>query len=159
MSLAACIPYLCISVCQPWAWAIVQGHKRIANRVFGCCDQLPRVMLIHAGKSEREMVGGMQRLRDRAMVMGVAEAVPSGPGELRFGCIIGCAVLMGCTHGAAEALRMAGGLAQRGFMERGKCYWVFAHPTAFAQPVPWVGQLGVFAVPGRIVQDQVPGVL
>jgi hypothetical protein len=41
----------CLTVCQPWAWAIVHGRKHVENRTWATDYRGP--LLIHAGGSRR----------------------------------------------------------------------------------------------------------
>ena len=86
-----------LSVQQPWAWAIVEGHKRVENRTWTTKHR--GEVLIHAGANVRgpEEFEGLQRehhLRapsrieiDRGRIVGVAEltAVVTRKDAKRFG--------------------------------------------------------------------------
>ena len=83
-----------LSIMQPWAWLIVNGHKSIENRSWRCHQR--GQILIHAGKKiDKEP---WQDLRDRwHPVMGTAlasEIVP--PEHLDCGGIVGTAEIVDC---------------------------------------------------------------
>lgn len=115
---------LCLSIRQPWAWLIVNGHKDIENRGWPT-NRIGKI-LIHAGK-------GMTRdeyddARDVADDLGVA--IPKF-GDLERGGIVGRATISGC-------------------VDRSRSPWFFG-PYGFvlvdAAPLPFVqcrGQLGFF---------------
>lgn len=118
----------CLSVQQPWSWAIIHGPKRIENR--GWLTSYRGPMLIHAGKSK-------VRIGDY------------GPGEppessLDFGAILGVVELYDCVQ-----LRSVKG---QPFAEGPWC-WLLRDVRAFDQPVEYRGAQGLFEVPESVVRD------
>lgn len=77
----------CLSIKQPWAWAIVAGHKDIENRTWPTSYRGP--VLIHAGKtdsfdlSDDDLAGAFEGMNDvtlpehmdRGGIIGIAEIV------------------------------------------------------------------------------------
>lgn len=118
----------CLSVQQPWAWAIINGPKRIENRTWFTWHR--GRLLIHAGKSK-------VRIGDY------------GPGEppqsqLVFGAILGVAQLDDCVH--IERVR------GEPFAEGPWC-WLLSDVRAFERPVPYSGSQGLFEVPYDMVPE------
>jgi hypothetical protein len=85
-----------LSIMQPWAWLIVNGHKAIENRNWRCHYRGP--VLIHAGKKlDKEP---LQDLRDRwHPVMGTMLANEIvAPDHLDCGGIVGEAEIVDCVE-------------------------------------------------------------
>lgn len=122
----------CLTVAQPWAWAIIHGPKRIENRTWRCSHIGP--LLIHAGKS-REWIGSHD-----------PEALPNCPEEDDFvyGAIIGMVTMVGCE----PITRQLG----RAFAEGPWC-WMLCDPVAF-HPVPYRGAQGLFDVPQSVIGNE-----
>lgn len=79
-----------LSIQQPWAWLIVNGHKDIENRSRGFTYRGP--ILIHAGK-----------VRDRDfMPLGLPDICREIPRDLQYGGIVGIADIVDCvTHSSS----------------------------------------------------------
>lgn len=71
-----------LSIRQPWAWAIIAGHKRIENRSWQTAYRGP--LLIHAGG--RMSASDLDALRVRALDEGF---VMPRAADLKLGGIIG----------------------------------------------------------------------
>lgn len=80
---------------QPWAWAIIEGHKRVENRTWRVSHRGPLVIV--AGSSTASLARGRSFLRglgieppaelDRSCILGVvtlADIVPSSLCDDRF---------------------------------------------------------------------------
>src|SRR5687768_17402022 len=121
---------LCLSVQQPWAWAIVTGIKRVENRVWPTAYRGP--LLIHAGKSK-------SRLGDEG------DSLPGLPpyDELPYGAVVGVVELVDCVRPEAVA-----GLP---FAEGPWCF-VLAGARELT-PVPYSGQQRLFHVPDSVVPE------
>lgn len=80
-----------LSIRQPWAWLIVNGHKDIENRNWPTRYRGP--VLIHAGK-------GMTIAEyDEAQAVAFAQGVQlPAPDKLKRGGIVGRAVVTGCVE-------------------------------------------------------------
>ena len=117
----------CLSVQQPWAWAIIHGPKRIENRSWPTSYRGP--LVIHAGKSK-------VRLGD----FGPGEPAEA---ELVFGAILGTVELVDCVKLSA--------VRGQPFADGPYC-WIVTKPMALQQPVPYRGQQGLFDVPDDVMQ-------
>lgn len=73
-----------LSIQQPWAWAIVEGHKRVENRTWLTPYRGP--VLIHAGVTVRG--AEIEYLRDEFRLK------PPTRSEIDRGCIVGVAELV-----------------------------------------------------------------
>lgn len=112
---------LTLSIQQPWAWAIVNGHKDIENRSWPTAVR--GLVLVHAGK--RVDKDGFD---DIEMISGIKV-----PADLPVGGIVGVVRIVDCVN--AHASRWFFG--EWGFvLSEGR-------PLPF---VPYRGQLGFFEV-------------
>jgi hypothetical protein len=111
-----------LTVCQPHAWAIIHGDKRVENRTWPSNHR--GLLLIHSGKSR-------ERLR--------CTRYPGQPpdSELAFGALIGLVFMYGC--GRPEQFTSP-------YAEGPWCH-AFSEVVPLAEPVPWRGTLGYFDVP------------
>lgn len=81
-----------LSIMQPWAWLIVNGHKDIENRDWRCHRRGP--ILIHAGKRvDRDAMVDLRA--GRHPVTGERLAI-NLPETFETGGIVGEAVITGC---------------------------------------------------------------
>lgn len=144
MTLTRPLPTKALSIRQPWAWLIVNGHKDIENRTWVSGHRGPT--LIHAAK-------GMTRGKyEDAFIFAVNWCGFRGHfprfDELQRGGIVGVADVVACVPSKrrSSAWHVEG---QNGFALRG------AMPLPF---VPMNGRLGFFEVPAdvldRIIQNQ-----
>jgi ASCH domain len=143
MTMTRPIPTKALSIRQPWAWLIVNGHKDIENRSWATRFRGP--VLIHAAK-------GMTRLEYSAALLmfdqaGIRAHFPRLE-DLQRGGIVGVAEVAGCVP-----------------PERRTSYWHMPGCQGFAmrgaQPLPFTplaGRLGFFDVPAdvlsQIIQNQ-----
>jgi len=105
-----------LTICQPWAWAIVHGPKRVENRRWPTRYRGP--LLIHAGKSHDWLGTDLhERLHPPAY-------------EMAYGAIVGLATLSSVT-----AL-WPGASHPNPWAEGPWCWWL-RDVHAFARPVPW----------------------
>lgn len=111
---------LTLSIKQPWAWLIVNGHKDIENR--GWKTELRGRILIHAGKKH----DGSPAAWDWP---GIAR-----PDHLDYGGIVGEAEIVDCVTASASPWFQG----PYGFVIRN------ARPLPFR---PFRGQLGFFQAP------------
>ena len=116
-----------LTICQPWAWAIVHGAKRIENRTWrtGFRGRLA----IHAGMSRRWLLG--------EVVLPDGTPVPPAT-SLMFGAIVGTATLVDCVQDIAAPAA----LRDNAFAE-GPWYWVLDEVVA-CDPIPCRGALGLW---------------
>jgi hypothetical protein len=118
-----------LSVCQPWAWAIVHGLKTIENRYRRTHYRGP--LVIHASRSRRYC---------RSDYPDLLPGLPPWD-ELDFGALIGVVEVVDClpaTEVASEPLAV------------GPWCWVVrgARPI---RPVSFRGRVAFFEVPDRLV--------
>lgn len=123
---------MALSVCQPWAWLIVSGHKAIENRTWPTRHRGP--LLIHASKSQT-YAGAWSEL---------AVDVPELPewNKLVFGAVVGKVRLVD--------VRSFSDVRGRRWAEGPFC-WMLEDPQAFERPVPFSGKLKLFPVPPEIM--------
>lgn len=132
-----------LTVCQPWAWAIVHGPKRVENRTWGTPYRGP--LLIHAGKSCNWLV---PTLND-------GTRVPVG--ALYFGAAVGVAHLAACVNlsayrrGAITSLPDAVREALDTPFAEGPYCWVLADVRALPEPIPLAGLMGLWDVPPDVL--------
>ena len=115
-----------LTVCQPYAWALIHGPKGIENRTWP--TRYRGSLLIHAGLS-RKWLGRVEP--------GELPGCPP-PDELVYGAFIGAVTLYDCLP--YERVQ------NEPFTEGPWC-WMLGHPVAFDPPVPYRGQRGLFDVP------------
>ena len=116
-----------LSICQPWAWAILHAGKRVENRTWR--TPYRGQLLIHASKSRRLLTGDY-----RALVPGL-RGLPTD--QLPFGALVGVVELVDCVP-----FRQVAGDP---FAEGPWC-WLLADPRPLPALVPWKGRLGLFDV-------------
>lgn len=123
---------IALSIRQPWAWLIVNGHKDIENRSWS--TQVRGRFLVHAGQTmtKREYADVVEILLDDPRLEHLALKMPDMK-ELPRGGIVGEADLLGCTTASASPW----------FMGEVGLLVANARPLPFA---PVKGQLGFFAV-------------
>ena len=117
-----------LSIKQPWAWLIVNGHKDVENRSWYTSYRGP--VLIHAGKKiDNEFLEIINHLPASAHLVPRLSTLDTGG-------IIGIAEIVGCVT-KSESPWFFG---EYGFLIRN------ARPIPF---VPYRGQLGFFEVEGE----------
>jgi hypothetical protein len=118
-----------LSVCQPWAWAIVHGLKTIENRSRPTSHRGP--LAIHASRSRRYLG---EDFADLLPCLPPAE-------QLDFGALVGVVEVVGCVP-LAEV--------EGNPFAVGPWCWLLARARRI-RPVPFKGQVGLFLVPDRLV--------
>ena len=128
----------CLSVRQPWAWLIVNGHKTVENRTWS--TGFRGRLLVHAGKTldENYLAEVQQSL---ALEFGDAAPVIPPMDQLERGGIVGEAVVTGCVT------------------EHPSRYFTgpFGFVLAEAKPLPFVpvrGMQGFFNVPAHLIETE-----
>lgn len=116
-----------LSVKQPFAWAIIEGRKRVENRLWTTNYRGP--VLIHAGVTVCGQVE-FDGLKDTFRLV-----APSRAGIDR-GCIVGVVELVDVVT-RKNAKRF-------GRWFQGRYGWVFRDPVALRKPVKLKGQLGLY---------------
>lgn len=118
----------CLTVRNPWAWAIIHAGKSVENRQRRTAHRGP--LLIHAGLKVEPL-----------------DVYPSGlivPADARTGpgTIIGVVAVVDCVPLA----EMNGNP-----WASGPWCWILANPRPLT-PIPWVGMPGLFDVPDELVR-------
>jgi hypothetical protein len=118
-----------LSVCQPWAWAIVTGIKRVENRSRPTRHRGP--LVIHASRSRR------------SLGQDFGELLPNLPPveQLDFGALIGVVEIVGCVP-VAEV--------EGDPFAVGPWCWLLANARRI-QPARFRGLVSLFKVPDRLV--------
>jgi hypothetical protein len=119
-----------LSVRQPLAWLIVQGHKDIENRTWKTRYRGP--FFVHAGAALASDIEGIRRWARRRFAIEIPEDLPRGG-------IVGVANLDDCV----ERSRSPWFGGEIGFVLSR------ARPTRF---VPMAGKLGFFGVPAGVAR-------
>ncbi len=123
----------CLSVRQPWAWAIIHAGKDVENRNWP--TKYRGKLVIHAGKScslsEYEYAAA-----DIAKTSGKR---PPPLDELPRGCIVGVVDLVDCVEDSESE-----------WAQEDSVHWVVRSPVP-CQPRPLKGMLGLFEVDPRLV--------
>jgi hypothetical protein len=123
----------CISILQPYAWLIVNGHKDIENR--GWSTGFRGRILIHAGKkySRRDHDEYAESLfEDFGIQLPRFEDMPLGG-------IVGSATITDCVKEHPSRWKMADS-------------WGFVLSAQRVRPfVAYRGQLGIFQVPADVI--------
>lgn len=117
----------CLSIRQPWAWAILAGHKPVENRTWATRYRGP--LAVHAAL--RYDYAGEKWMLDTLDI--------HPPADLPRGGIIGRVMLRDCiTHHES-----------RWFV--GPFGFLLEEPVPIPV-IPWRGQLGLFCVPDELVE-------
>lgn len=119
----------CLTVCQPWAWAIVAGPKGIENRTW--FTPYRGLILIHAGASR-----GWLNSATPAELPGLPPV-----DQLVFSAFVGVARVVDCV--AKSRLRKDHPYAE------GPWCWVLADRRPI-KPVPARGALGIWEIPDDV---------
>ncbi|WP_242095447.1 ASCH domain-containing protein [Sphingomonas sp. CROZ-RG-20F-R02-07] len=129
-----------ISLWQPWASAVILGHKRIETRHWS--TPFTGRMAVHAAKrwtrEERDDAEAFARQIDPRL------ATPP------LGAILGTVRLVRCEPSEAfshisQIERMLGNFAP------GRFGWILDDVRAFAEPIPFKGAQGFFDVPDELI--------
>lgn len=124
-----------ITVCEPYASAIIFGPKRVENR--GSRWHFRGRLLIHAGKS-RKYMGTLNAME--------LDAWPEyDESKLVFGAILGSVEVYDCV-----VLRRQMSDDPWAF---GPWCLLLRAPIAFPKPIPYRGALGLFDVPDSILPN------
>lgn len=114
----------CLTVCQPYAWAIVKGIKPVENRTKN--TRFRGRLYIHSGKSEK-MLYPTHKL---------ANGIVVPKEELIFGAIIGYVDVID----SAPML-----IAPPNPFNIGPFCWVLENAVMLQDPIQWRGALGIFS--------------
>jgi hypothetical protein len=126
-----------LSIRQPWAWLIVNGHKPVENREWSTTYRGP--LLIHAGKT---LTRKYYEQVATALAEQLGAAAPTLPPfeALQLGGVVGQAELVDCVTDHSSAYFT------------GPFGFVMTNPEPLPF-VPWKGQLNFFDVPRRFITE------
>jgi hypothetical protein len=133
-----------LTICQPYAFAILEGVKRVENRSWPIPYRGP--LAIHAGKS-RDYMGDLTDEQWEVLHGMIPE---KGLNIACFGAIVGLVDVIGCLSIDEYQRRFPGDIWAFGDW----CH-VYANPRKLKTPIPWRGQLGVFEIPDEIIKEAI----
>lgn len=136
-----------LTIHQPWAWAIVAGHKKIENRTWRPPLRLiGKRIAIHAGK-KRPCPNAQQAVRELA-------GPESMPNDLPLGVVVGHVLLTGfaaplwnVVHHPDPFLTLSAVQDDPWFI--GPIAWLLDEAVALDQPVPAKGRQGLWEWEGE----------
>lgn len=112
-----------LTVRQPWASLIIEGHKNIENRSKPIKHRGP--LVIHAGlRTEQDALARYGHLL-------------KNPDNLPSGAVLGTVEVIDCVEGSRSR-----------WAEPGYYHWVLADPRPLPKPIPAEGSLGMWRVEG-----------
>jgi hypothetical protein len=126
-----------ITICQPYAAAIMSGAKKVENRNWFTSHRGP--LAIHAGKSKSWMDD----------FEAVSRSVPGLTHDsLMFGALLGFVQVIDCKPVTLYE-------HQYGYDEwaYGEFCWVLRNPVMLRKPLVMSGKLGLFDVPDDALED------
>jgi hypothetical protein len=113
---------IALTVKQPWAQLIIDGHKEIENRSWPTKHRGP--LVIHAGLG-----------RDREAMVRFGHLLPD---VLPAGAAMGLVQLTDCAYDGYDGYDE--------HAEAGYWHWLLEEPMAFPEPIPMKGKLGLWKV-------------
>lgn len=134
----------CLSVRQPWAWALLHAGKDVENRTWAPSPKQLKPgerLAIHASKTFD--VAGLRWICANHEALGLKlEDIPIDPKAYAVGCVVGSVEFVGdiCIELYATA-------PNAGRWAFGPRCWLVKNPVALAEPVPMKGKLMLFEVP------------
>jgi len=141
----------CLSVRQPWAWAILHAGKDVENRTW---DPSPKQLkpgerlAIHASKTFD--VDGLRWICANHEELGLnLEDIPIDPKAYPVGAVVGSVEFVGAIDQQLYAL---GSKTSPWFF--GPVGWMVSHPKALEDPVPLKGRLMLFEVDDGIFEQK-----
>jgi hypothetical protein len=132
----------CLSIRQPWAWAIIHAGKDVENRTWAPGKALKpgERLAIHASKMFD--VDGLRWICEHHKELGLDLAfVPIDPKAYPVGCVVGSVEFLGIT----DATDCNG----RWFF--GPVGWKVSNPHSLGNPIPMKGRLMLFDVDEKAV--------
>lgn len=136
-----------LTICQPYAEAVVTGIKTIETRTWATAHQ--GWLVVHAGGAwwrERTLGARVAEREAEALARRMRLSLPVAVYPRRA--VVGLVWLIGCFPFDAatwEALRPQHGVAEP--WRPGLIGWRLADPFRLPAPVPWPGMLGLFRIP------------
>jgi len=128
-----------ITICQPWAWAIIHGPKRVENRTWHTDYTGP--LLIHAGASRAWL-----NLPDNRLPDGTIHPPAS---QLNMGAIIGRVNMVACLRYNHPSL------LGNPFVCGPVCH-IYEDPQPLKVPIPYRGRQGLFDVADTLLSSWEP---
>lgn len=120
---------ICISIKQPWAWAILNLDKDIENRSWKFPGSggktLPCTLYIHASKTVDK--SGIDWIKANFQSVSVPTNLPTGV-------ILGSVTVTECVQNSSSLWAIPG-----------QYHWKLKNPKTLVKPVPFKGQLGIFS--------------
>ncbi len=132
-----------LTICQPWAWAIMAGHKRVENRTWA--TRYRGELAIHAGKSRNWMSHGLREIEDVLGRQVVDQLFEPLGGQLDFGTVLGIVDLIDCIP-VSQATRRFPWVADHPFADGPIC-WIVENPRPITEPIPAIGHQGLWNWP------------
>jgi activating signal cointegrator 1 len=123
-----------ISLWQPWATFMINGHKQIETRHWSINHR--GSLLIHAAKNQSECDQHFRK-------------------TLPFGAILGKVDVIDCVPTEELIKRISQKEAELGNYEPGRFGWVCDNVMIFSKPIPYKGQQGLFDVPDEIIKAHI----
>lgn len=132
----------CLTVQQPWAWAILRGGKDVENRSRNIAGDYREDLLIHAGirYAGDEAYHTVTSLSDLVLP---ALGGPKSDPAFRFESIIGVVELHD-VHDPATCANLHDGGPCSPWAVRGQHHLRIRNPRTFKRPVPAKGRLGLW---------------
>lgn len=119
-----------LTICQPWAWAILAGLKRVENRTWMTGHR--GVLAVHAGKSRQWLCDVLP------------DGTPVDHGRLIYGAVLGTVEVTDCVR--VEEVKGDP-------FASGPWCWLLRNPVLLPEPIPWAGKPGLFDVPSLAQQS------
>lgn len=132
-----------LTICEPWATLIADGHKRVENRTWRTTHRGP--LAIHAGKSlarYTELARAPDAFRARYGVPLPARAT------LRPGAVLAIATL----EDVVTLTDLVDGFGWHRFAEGPWC-WLLCDVRPLPVPLPWSGQQMLWNIPDNVLGE------
>jgi activating signal cointegrator 1 len=142
-----------LSIRQPWASLVVHGLKRCETRRWATLFRGP--LAIHAARR----FPGPQRRRciEPPVRILLAAAGIADIGQLPLGTIVGVATVVDCVPASEWADQLEPIERQLGDYGDEMYAWLLADAVALANPIPYVGQLGLCELAEDLVTELTAG--
>jgi hypothetical protein len=147
---------LALSIRQPWAWLIVNGHKDVENRSWPTKVR-GRVHIHASGKlSRNDWHVALDMMDER--VWGAHPTILVPPVEaLSTGCIIGSVEILDCKHAIKDTTQWKRGLPPDPEWMASPWFWdqygFHLGGARTHKPIPYKGRLGFFEVPEGVAES------
>ena len=129
--------YRCLSIRQPWVWAIFHAGKDIENRQWQTRERGRILIHASAGMTRAEYESFREFFEEQSFGHPVA-TVPA-MADLPHGCLFGGVTIADCVSEHASPWFF------------GDYGFVLADPKPLATPIPYKGHLGFFNVPASVL--------